>query len=53
MFLGGGQVNEVFNLFSEATVLQREHQLGIGTSDHVQEILSPRVFRVALRLNLR
>ncbi|MDA8018528.1 MAG: TonB-dependent receptor [Thermoanaerobaculia bacterium] len=42
---------EVFNVFNEATVLQRQHNLGLSTANHIQELLSPRVARVSLRFN--
>ncbi len=44
---------EVFNLFNQSTVLQREHRVNRSTYDHVREILSPRIFRVSARINLR
>jgi len=42
-----------FNLFNEAYVLQRNHRVGQGTSNHVREITSPRIFRVGARLSFR
>jgi hypothetical protein len=44
---------DVFNAFNEATVLQRQHRLQIGTSDNVNEITSPRVIRFGARLSFR
>lgn len=44
---------DVFNLTNEATVLQRQHRLGLGTSGHVTEVLSPRLVRVGARLSFR
>ncbi len=44
---------EVFNLFNEATVLQRQHRLRTGTSNFVTEVLSPRIARIAFRINFR
>lgn len=44
---------EVFNAFNESTVLQREHRLGRSNTNHVREILSPRVVRLGVRLNFR
>ena len=41
-----------FNLFNDATVLQRQSLRG-ATGDHVTEILSPRVFRVGARISFR
>ncbi|MDA8019256.1 MAG: carboxypeptidase regulatory-like domain-containing protein [Thermoanaerobaculia bacterium] len=40
---------ELFNVFNESTVLQRQHRLRQTNSDHVQEILSPRVARLSVR----
>jgi hypothetical protein len=40
---------ELFNALNEATVLQRQHRLGIGTSNHVLEVVSPRVWRIGVR----
>jgi hypothetical protein len=42
-----------FNLFNEAYVLQRNHRVLQGTSNHVREITSPRIFRVGARLSFR
>lgn len=44
---------EVFNALNEATVLQSQNRLGTSTSDHVLEVLSPRVWRVGVRLRFR
>jgi hypothetical protein len=44
---------DVFNLLNENYVLQRQHRLAIGTSNHVTEILSPRIFRIGARLSFR
>ena len=44
---------DVFNVFNEAYVLQRNHRLAQTTSDHVREIVSPRVLRVGARLSFR
>ncbi|HEX9944326.1 MAG TPA: TonB-dependent receptor [Thermoanaerobaculia bacterium] len=44
---------DVFNVFNEAYVLQRQHRLIIGTSNHVTEITSPRVLRFGARLSFR
>jgi hypothetical protein len=44
---------DLFNAFNEGYVLQRQHRLGIGTSDHVTEITSPRVLRIGARLSFR
>lgn len=42
---------DVFNVTNEGTVLQRNLRLGTATSDHVQEVVSPRIFRVGARLS--
>jgi hypothetical protein len=42
-----------FNIFNDATVIQRQNQMQLGTSDNVLEIVSPRIFRVGARLNFR
>jgi hypothetical protein len=44
---------DVFNLFNESYVLQRNHRLAQTTSDHVREITSPRVLRFGVRLSFR
>src|SRR5581483_7286264 len=44
---------DVFNVTNESTVLQRQHRLGIGSSNYVTEILSPRIFRLGARLSFR
>jgi len=44
---------DVFNVLNESYVLQRQHRLGIRTTNHVTEILSPRIFRVGARLSFR
>ncbi len=44
---------DVFNALNESYVLQRQGVLNLGTSDHVTEILSPRVYRVGARLSFR
>jgi hypothetical protein len=44
---------DVFNLLNESYVLQRQHRLGIATSNHVTEVLSPRIFRLGARLSFR
>jgi hypothetical protein len=40
---------ELFNAFNESTVLQRQHRLGLGSTDFVREIVSPQVFRLGVR----
>jgi hypothetical protein len=44
---------DVFNLFNEAHILQRNHRMGQSSSDNVREITSPRVFRLGARLSFR
>jgi hypothetical protein len=44
---------DVFNVFNRSTVLQRQHRLGITTSDFVTEVSSPRIYRLGLRLSFR
>jgi len=44
---------DVFNVFNEAYVLQRNHRLAQSTSDHVREVTSPRVLRFGARLSFR
>lgn len=40
-----------FNLFNANTTLQRQGSATSGTFDYIQETLSPRVFRLGLRVN--
>ena len=44
---------DLFNATNESTVLQRNGRLTRNNSDHVQEILSPRIFRLGVKLSLR
>ena len=44
---------EVFNLFNEGTVLQRERNFGGSQPNFVDETLSPRVIRLGVRISLR
>jgi hypothetical protein len=44
---------DVFNALNESYVLQRQGVLGRNNSDHVLEILSPRVYRLGARLSFR
>lgn len=44
---------DVFNALNENFVLQRRHQLNIRQTNHVTEILSPRIFRIGARLSFR
>ena len=44
---------DVFNALNASTVLQRQGVLGGGKGDFVQEILSPRVFRLGARVSFR
>ncbi len=42
---------DAFNVFNEGTVLQRERNLSGSQPNFVDEVLSPRVFRLGVRLN--
>jgi Ca-activated chloride channel homolog len=44
---------DVFNALNESYVLQRQGVLGRESSDHVLEVLSPRVYRLGVRLSFR
>lgn len=44
---------ELFNAANTATVLQRQHRLGIPGSGYVTEVLSPRVLRLGARWRWR
>jgi hypothetical protein len=44
---------DVFNAMNSSYVLQRRLVLGQPTSDHVVEVLSPRIFRLGVRFRLR
>jgi hypothetical protein len=44
---------DLFNALNESYVLQRQGVLGRSNSDHVLEVLSPRVFRLGARVTLR
>ena len=44
---------DVFNVFNESYVLQRNHRLAQTTSDNVREITSPRIYRLGARLSFR
>ncbi|HJX26476.1 MAG TPA: hypothetical protein VJ885_01075, partial [Thermoanaerobaculia bacterium] len=44
---------DVFNALNESYILQRQGLLTQNRSDHVLEILSPRVFRLGARLSFR
>jgi hypothetical protein len=44
---------DVFNLFNEAYVMQRNNRLGQTTSNDVREITSPRIFRLGARISFR
>lgn len=41
---------DMFNLFNEATALKREQRQNLSNANNIQSILSPRVFRIGLRL---
>ncbi|MEE8526772.1 MAG: hypothetical protein V3T72_22795, partial [Thermoanaerobaculia bacterium] len=42
---------DAFNVFNEGTVLQRERNLAGSQPNFVDEVLSPRVLRLGIRLN--
>jgi Carboxypeptidase regulatory-like domain len=42
-----------FNLFNESYVLQRQHRLGLTTSNNITEVTSPRIFRIGARISFR
>jgi hypothetical protein len=44
---------DCFNAFNEGTTLQRQHRLGIATSNHITEVLSPQIFRLGARISFR
>lgn len=44
---------DLFNAFNENYVLQRERDLSLGTADYLRETLSPRIYRLGVRLNWR
>jgi hypothetical protein len=44
---------DVFNVFNESYILQRQHRIALGTSDNVTEITSPRIIRFGARLSFR
>ncbi len=46
-------VADAFNVTNEATVLQRNGRLQRGNSDHVLEIVSPRILRLGVKFNFR
>jgi hypothetical protein len=44
---------DCFNIFNENYVLQRERNLDSGTADWLRETLSPRIWRLGVRINWR
>jgi hypothetical protein len=44
---------DVFNVFNESHILQRNHRLAQSTSNNVREITSPRIIRIGARLSFR
>jgi hypothetical protein len=44
---------DIFNLLDEAYVMQRERNAGSGQFDWLRETLSPRIYRLGVRLNWR
>ena len=43
-------LGDLFNLGNQATVLKREMRQNFDNANNIQDILSPRVFRVGFRL---
>ena len=43
-------LGDLFNLGNNATVLKREMRQNLSTGNNIQDILSPRVFRLGFRL---
>lgn len=41
---------DLFNALNDGTVLRRETRLGLGSSNYVVETLSPRIWRLGVRL---
>lgn len=44
---------DLFNAFNQSYVLQRQSVLGLGNSNHVLEVVSPRILRLGVRLSWR
>ncbi len=44
---------DIFNVFDETTVLQRRRRLDASTADFLTESLSPRIYRIGVRVNWR
>src|SRR5262249_24517215 len=44
---------DVFNVFNEAYVLQRNQRMAQSTSNNVREIVSPRIVRLGARISFR
>jgi hypothetical protein len=44
---------DCFNLLNNGSVIQRQHRLGRPNTDFVQEIVSPRIFRIGARFSFR
>ncbi len=44
---------DAFNLFDEQYVLQRERNLSSSRANHLDEVLSPRIYRAGVRLSWR
>jgi hypothetical protein len=43
---------DVFNLFNDGTVLQRQRNQGSGSANFITETVSPRVARLGVRFNI-
>jgi len=44
---------DCFNLLNTSSVIQRQSNLGLSSANYVQEIVSPRIFRVGARFSFR
>jgi hypothetical protein len=44
---------DCFNVLNNGSVIQRQHRLNNSRADYVQEIVSPRIFRVGARFSFR
>jgi hypothetical protein len=57
-FAGTGNVGftfslDAFNLFDDTTVLQRERNMRLSSRDYLRETLSPKIYRLGVRMNFR
>ena len=44
---------DIFNVFNNNTVLQRERNQGVGNANFITETISPRILRVGARLSFK